>query len=107
MDLAVFVLDRLKAAGYPAVNVVLPSIGERRTWRVQLAAGSSPEQQTAADAFVASLSTDAAALLDADADKDFDGSKIVKAVALWAAQRFGVSPAAARSQIVSIYKGLP
>lgn len=37
----------------------------------------------------------------------FDGEKLVKALAIWAAQRFGVPLATARAEIMAIYRGLP
>lgn len=37
----------------------------------------------------------------------FDGQKMLKAVAIWTAGKLGVSPATAKSEILTIYRGLP
>jgi hypothetical protein len=42
----------------------------------------------------------------ADATEQLDGQVLLKAVALWCAQRFGVTPAQARTEIAVIYRSL-
>lgn len=42
----------------------------------------------------------------AEATQELDGSVLLKAVALWCAQRFGVTPAQARTEIAAIYRSL-
>lgn len=43
---------------------------------------------------------------DVDATRDVDASKALKAVVVWAAGKLGVTPAQARDEIITIYKGL-
>ena len=43
---------------------------------------------------------------DAEASLQIDETKLVKAVALWAAGHLGIAPAQARQEIKDIYKGL-
>lgn len=106
MDIAAYVLDKLKAAGHPAVNVVMPEIADRATWRVILAEGSTVEQQQAAQAFVAGLTIAAGTLTDATAVSRFDDDKMLKAVAIWNAQKEGVPLNIARAEILAIYRNL-
>jgi len=43
---------------------------------------------------------------DDEASRQIDETKLVKAVALWAAGHLGIAPAQARQEIKDIYKGL-
>lgn len=43
---------------------------------------------------------------DAREKATFDDQKMIKAVALWAAQKLGVAPATARAEILAIYRSL-
>ena len=47
----------------------------------------------------------AAAEIDARNLAHFDGEKLAKALAIWTAQKLGVSLATARAEILAIYKG--
>ena len=47
-----------------------------------------------------------AAEIDARNLARFDGEKLAKALAIWTAQKLGVSLATARAEILEIYKGL-
>lgn len=47
-----------------------------------------------------------AAKANAAADRDFDGQKMVKAVAIWTAQKLSIPLATARAEIAAIYKAL-
>lgn len=49
-----------------------------------------------------------AARLDEGALAQFDGptQKMIKALAIWAAQKLGIQPATARQEIIAIFKGL-
>lgn len=44
--------------------------------------------------------------LDAEALAQVDGQKAIKALVIWTAGRLGISASAARTEILSIYKGL-
>jgi hypothetical protein len=75
-----------------------------RRGQEQLRAGETLRQWPAAPTMVRDDPTPAER--EADALRAVEGEKILKALVIWAAQHFGLSPATARSEIIAIYKGL-
>lgn len=60
------------------------------------------------DAETSNAEADEAAATDPAtvAARDFDGARLIKALAVWAAQKFNVPLATARNEILTIYRGL-
>lgn len=69
--------------------------------------GTTPDKKRAATS--QELSAFDAARMDAEAVARMDTAeaKMLKAVVIWVAGKLGVAPATARSEILTIYKGLP
>ncbi len=75
------------------------------TWAAGITPPSASEVRAKISAWTAAKPTPEA-VADAQAQTELENSRLVKAVALWAAQRFGVSAATARNEIAAIYKTL-
>ncbi len=67
----------------------LPDAADVATWRTEY------------DAYIASGGRE-----DDAADAELDGMRLLKAVALWAADHFGITPATARAEIRAKYRSL-
>ena len=108
MTLAAKVTRALERQNLPIVGVSIGRADDRSTWRVDYASSATDAQKTAGAALVATYdeATDAEAT-DEEANSGIDGNKLLKAIVVWAAQRFGITPAQARTQIIAVYKQLP
>jgi hypothetical protein len=107
MDIATYLDTQLRAAGIPIIGVSVASLTDRSKWSVLYAPGASDAQQAQANTLLQTITIDPATLQLADDEVRFDGDKIVKALVVWCAQRFGITVAQARTQLLTIYRGLP
>jgi hypothetical protein len=93
----------IKAAGIPICGVSIPST-DPASWVVHFLPAATSVQRTQAQTIIAGFNptTTTAAVDEAAVDSD----KRMKAIVLWCAQRFGITPAQAKSQILTIYRSL-
>lgn len=106
MTLAEIVERAIRAAGIPCAGVVIGNDADRATWRVVFAEGVTPAQRTQAASILASVDVTPATLADADLQARLSGDKLFRATVIWMAQKVGVTPQQARTEIVAIYKQL-
>ena len=81
------------------ISIVLADYPDRRRDRWDGAEGVRPataQELTAYDA----------AKADTTANREIDGQKMVKALAIWTAQKLNIPPATMRAEVIAIYKGL-
>ena len=106
MNIANLLDTALRTAGIPIVGVSIGDNTNRATWVVTFLPAATPAQRTQAATLVQTIVVDQAAIDDADAASAVD-DKVLKALVIWLAGKFSITPAAARSQILAIYRGLP
>ena len=92
--------DRLAFNEATEVLLELPEMPDRTAKRWDGAAGLR-------DATPQELATTAAAAATAREDREWDSNLLLMALARWTAQKLGVSPATAKSEILAIYRALP
>jgi hypothetical protein len=97
-------LDR---AGIPVTGVSFGLLADRTTWRIDYQPQATAQQRSDGEALKLSydVATDTAYRTEQEQAR-FDGEKLVKAVAIWTAQKLGVAPATARAEILAIYRSL-
>jgi hypothetical protein len=105
MDLTAYLDQQLRAAGIPIVGVKVLAGPDRTGWIVEYLPAATPAQKATAANLLASLTVDAPTLLDADAKADLD-SKVLKAIVVWCAGKFGITPNQAKQELIAIYKAL-
>jgi hypothetical protein len=94
----------LKAAGIPFSGVSLGDFADRGTWRVVFKSDATPSQRTQAASILGAFDADSGtAAID---EKGLEAEKVLRAVVFWCAQRFGISRAVARNEILTIYRSL-
>ncbi len=81
------------------ISIDLPNYPDRRGDRWDGATGIRP-------ATAQELAAYDAAKAEGASNRDIDGQKIVKALAIWTAQKLGVAPATMRAEVIAIYKSL-
>ena len=98
----------VERAGIPIYGVSMPDPSTRATWRIDYKPEATAPQRAAGEALKLSYdqAADNAAFQAEQEQARFDGEKLVKAVAIWTAQRLGVPLATARAEILAIYRGL-
>jgi hypothetical protein len=104
--LAEYLESHLRAAGLPVLGVTVGRPDDRSTWIAQLRADATPTQRSDAAALLASVTVDQTAISDAEAMARLDENKVFRALVIWLAGRFGITPLQARNQILTIYRGL-
>ena len=107
MSLAAQITAALQRLGVPIYGVSIGRADDRSTWRIDYAPGATDLQRSTAEAL--KLTYDPAtdtAYTDEQATLRFTDEKLIKAVAIWTAQKLSVPIATARSEILTIYKGL-
>lgn len=92
--------DRLAFDETAEVLLELPDMPDRETKRWDGATGLR-------DANELELASAATAKQQAQEQVEFDGDRMLMALARWTAQKVGVSAATARSEILAIYRNLP
>src|SRR5258706_13639297 len=98
----------LERAGIPVYGVRIVVTNDRATWQVDYKPAATPAQIVTAESLKATFDpANDPAFLDEQADLAIDGQKVLKAVVLWCAGKFGLTPAQAKGQIVAIYRALP
>lgn len=102
-------LDRaLRRTGIPILGVSIGNPTDRATWRIGYAPEATEEQHTAGEALKATYTIEGDTVLaDEEVAAKFDGDKMLKAVAIWTAQKLTIPGATAKAEIIAIYKGLP
>lgn len=98
----------LRAAGVPVAGVDVGDPGDRSTWAAQLDKSATPADAQNAATVIATF--DLAGFPARQADADAMGlidQKVFKALVRWCAQKFSLTPAQARSEILAIYRALP
>ena len=107
MNLGTQVLLVANQRGFPVIGVTLRDPTDPSTWTFQYRKTVTDEQRATAEAWKTSyVPAEDGDWRDGKERVAFDGAKMVKAVALWAAQRFGISAAQARAEILSLYRRL-
>ena len=108
MTIAEGLTRALVRAGIPVVGVSIGDPSDRTTWLIGYAPEATDPQQEAGEALKLTYSVEAdTALADEDVASRFDSDKMLKAVAIWNAQKHGVPLPTAKAEIIAIYKGLP
>lgn len=106
MEIASYVNDQLREAGHAVESVVIPTVGDRSTWRVKLTAGATPEQQAAADAALAALVVDPAQVREQGIAERLAATDY-QVIVIWLAQKFEMEPEAIAAELLAIAKTLP
>lgn len=105
MDVAAYLDQQLRAAGIPIVGVKVLAGPDRTGWIVEYLPAATPAQKATAANLLASVAVDGPTLVDADAKVELD-SKVLKALVIWLAGKFGITPLQAKQELIAIYKGL-
>ena len=99
-------LRALQRADLPAVGVDMRDPADLTTWRIQYRRALTDAEEDQVAAVLASF--DAAAAADQEVGDAFeatlDQAPLLHALLLWTAQRLGVSPGEARSELLTIYR---
>lgn len=104
MEYVAAALDQaLKAAGIPISGVSLPS-PDPATWIVHFLPAATSAQQAQAQSVIASFNPTTAIVPVKECG--FETDKMWRALILWLAQRFSITPAQAKTQLLTIYRGL-
>lgn len=106
MTIATYLDQTLRAAGIPIVGVSVRDPLDRATWIVTFQPQATDEQRAQAAQIVAGQVITPATLSDADASEQMNANKVIRAIVIWAAQRFGITPNQARQEILAIYRNL-
>jgi hypothetical protein len=107
MNIAAMLTRALERLGIPIFGVSIGNPLDRATWRIDYKPEATAQQIASGDALKLSYDPQADATYASEQEQvRFDGEKLVKAVAVWTAQRLGVPLATARSEILAIYRGL-
>lgn len=104
--LAAYLEKELKTAGIPILGVSIVESGNRVTWTVEFQPSATDPQKAQAQAIIDALTWDAATSQAEVERSQFDGQKLVKAVAIYFAQQLSIPLATARQAILTIYRGL-
>ena len=110
MSLAAQVTRVLQAAGIPIVGVSIGREEDRSSWRINYAPGATAQHRADGAALLTNFDPTSTAFRDVDLDAEARAvadAKPFKAMVIWCAQRFGITVAQARSELIGIYKGLP
>lgn len=103
--LATLLDQALRTAGIPIVGVSIGQNSDRATWVVQFAPEATAAHRTDAAALVASVDVAPAKQAAAQLEAQLQW-KVLRAIVVWLAQRFGITPQQAKDEIVAIYKTL-
>lgn len=106
MDVAAYLDSQLRAAGIPIIGVSLTSIDDRAGWRVLYAPEATDDHRAQAETLLQTITVDAATLTSADEELRFQSDKVIRALVIWCAQRFGITVVQARQQLIAIYRSL-
>lgn len=98
----------LERAGIPVYGVTIGNDNDRATWRVQYQPTATAQQRLDGDALVQAFDfvADESTFRAEQEQAQFDGNRMVKAVAIWTAQRHPQPLATARQEILAIYRSL-
>lgn len=102
MDHVQALLRRCAAEGVPVEHVALGNLDDRRTWTVKCPPEHEATVRRIIETYDPADPADARALIR----KELDESKLLKAVALWAAGHLNITPETARAQILEIRERL-
>jgi hypothetical protein len=106
VTIANLVDQALRAATIPFLSVSIGSEGDRATWRVVFAENATQQQRDQAATILATVDVTAAALNEARIQGQIVGDKLIRAIVIWAAGKFGVTPLVARQEIAAILRTL-
>lgn len=98
--------EDLRAAGLLGLPFTWSPTDGTCTFDARMTAAQIAAVQAVIAAHDPTDATKQAAYLAVQRGADFDGQRLVKAVAIWAAGKLGVPLATARSEILAIYQGL-
>lgn len=106
--LAELLTRALGRAGIPITGVSIGHPTDRTTWLIHYRPIATAPQRTQGEAIKASFdeATEANTVRAEDEINRFNDEKLIKAVAIWCAGKFGVPLATARQEILTIYRGL-